>query len=85
MGGHCSSGAPWVGPRIGYIQLFETGVYPGSGPPTCLSLMSLDCQNVPSFLIDTYVDEVSQTGYPCFTEFSTCFTEFGTRLTLGPG
>ena len=58
-------------PRTGYIQLFIDGLGPGN-------TLSLDCQNVPSFLIDTRFDEVSQTGSQechCFTEFRTCFME----------
>ena len=41
--------------------------------------------NVPSFLIDTCLDEVLPDWYLCFTEFSTCFTEFRTGITLHPG
>ena len=46
--------------------------------PTRACTWAKQCLNVPSFLIEHGIDEVSQTGYAQMTEFSTCFTEFRT-------
>ena len=68
-------------------------VYPGygtrycQGPTHAFNLVPgpILTLNVPSFLIDTVSDEVSNCCIPHFTEFRTCFTEFSTLGTLHPG
>ena len=57
-----SSGALAHCPRTGYIQCYIHGLGPGN-------TLALDCQNVPTFLIERVSDEVSQTGYIQLTVF----------------